>query len=253
MSQSYILTGEPEQTRAYAMNMAKTLNCLAGNEVPCGECLSCRVFDSGNHPDTVFVTGTKASGIGVDDVREQIIMPIATKPFKYKYKVFVINKAETLTPAAQNALLKTIEEPAPYGVFLFAAPHAHNFLPTVLSRCTLRKLNNSPTNKSPDADLATLAKEIADTVHEKDMLGVFALYRRFEPYKDSKETLQELLSLIYGCYGKKITNAVRQNQSPSKAWFNATQAIARTKQVLSQNGNTQLAIELMLVKLNEKV
>jgi len=208
------------------------------------------VFESGNHPDTVYVIGTKTSGIGVDDVREQIIYPMATKPFKYKYKVFIVDKAETLTPAAQNALLKTIEEPAPYGVFLFLAPNTHSFLATMLSRCTLQKLNFKTDSKEPDPVLTAFAKEISDTVHNMDILEAFALYRRFEPFKESKETLQELLSLLYSYYGEKITKAVKLNQPPQESWFNATKIIAHTKKVLSKNGNTQLAIELMLAKIS---
>jgi len=246
-----IVVGEADAVRAYAIHMAKGLNCLADGEKNC-DCLSCRTFDSGNNPDIIFVKGTKTSGIGVDDVREQVILPMATKPFKYKHKIFIVDKAETLTHAAQNALLKTIEEPAPYGVFLFLAPHAHNFLPTVLSRCSLRKLNAPTAAKAPDAELAALAKEVSETVHQMDMLQIFALYKRFEPYKESKETLQALLNVLYDFYGKKITQATMQGQEPSRLWFNATEAITHTKKILSQNGNTQLAIELMLVKLSGK-
>jgi len=85
------------------------------------------------------------------------------------------------------------------------------------------------------------------------MLGAFALYKRFEPYKESKETLQELLNLLYDFFGKKIAQAMKQGQHEiSQSWFNAIQAITHTKKILSQNGNTQLAIELMLVKMSMK-
>ena len=248
MAQAQILLGEAEFVRTKAMDMAKGLNCFADN-TPCGQCPSCKVFDSGNHPDTIFVKGTKQSGIGVDDVREQIVLPMSTKPFKYKYKIFIIEKAETLTPAAQNALLKTIEEPAPYGVFLFLAPHAHNFLATVISRCSIVKLNKKQEINPTDKTLLTLASEIADNIHNMDTLETFMLYRKFEPYKDSKETLQELLSLLYIKFGEKISTAINRGQEPPISFLNATKAITKTRKILSQNGNTQLAIELMLVKM----
>jgi len=250
MAQARIIVGENNAVRSYAFEMAKGLNCLAETAKPCGECLSCRVFESGNHPDIIFVTGTKASGIGVDDVRQQVILPMATKPFRYKYKIFIVDKAETLTPAAQNALLKTIEEPAPYGFFLFLAPHEHNFLPTVLSRCSLKKLKITAELKA-DGELMELAREISDTVENLDILETFMLYKKFEKYKDSKETLQEILNLLYKFFGEKISRRLTQGQPPQKAWFNATKAITHTKRVLTQNGNTQLAIELMLVKMRE--
>ena len=136
MSHAYIWEAEN------AHEFAKGLNCLNNEILGCTQCISCKVFESGNHPDTIYVTGTKPSSIGVDDVREQIILPMATKPFRYKYKVFIVENAETLTPQAQNALLKTIEEPAPYGVFLFVCKHVHNFLPTLMSRCVRKRGGN---------------------------------------------------------------------------------------------------------------
>ena len=250
---AYILegAGRLEHGRAFA----KRLNCLEvqqdGQNGPCGLCLSCRIFESGNHPDIFFVTGTKATGIGVDDVREQIVLPMATQPFKYRYKIFVVDKAETLTPAAQNALLKTIEEPAPYGVFLFLAAHTHNLLPTLLSRCVLVKLGE--TAPVPDDDIQELAEEIVGTVAGLDIYETMALYRRIEPYKESRESARQLLDMLYLAYGRRITNAAANGESPKALWFTSLDAISYTKQVLSQNGNFQLAMELMLLKLNGKV
>ena len=253
MSHAQILVGEAENVRIHAHVLAKGVNCLDAGEqgTSCGKCLSCKVFESNNHPDTFYVQKTKQSGIGVDDVRDQIIVPMSTKPYGYNYKVFIIDKAETLTPAAQSALLKTIEEPAPYGVFLFLAPHVHNFLPTILSRCHVYKVRGSEAaNRNPE--LQALAGEIVDSIHDSDILRAFSQYKRFEPYKESKETLQALLDLMYLSYGEKITWAAKAGQAPRQEWMNATSIITHTKNVLSQNGNTQLAIELMLAKLSVK-
>ena len=248
---AYILEGGHADRVAMGRAFAKGLNCMAGRQDPCGECLSCRVFESGNHPDIFFVTGTKATGIGVDDVREQIVQPMATQPFKYRYKVFVVDKAETLTPAAQNALLKTIEEPAPYGVFLFLATHTHTLLPTLLSRCVLVKLGESEIE--PIAELQSLAEEVASTIAGLDIVETMKLYRRFEPYKESRESISHLLDMLYLSYAKRITQGVATGNSLEKTWFDSIAAIRHTKQALALNGNFQLAIELMLLKLNGKV
>jgi len=249
MSHAQILVGDSDTVRSHARVLAKGANCLQNMEskTPCGGCTSCKLFEAGNHPDTFYVTKTKQS-IGVDDVREQIVAPMSTKPFAYSYKVFIVDKAETLTPAAQSALLKTIEEPAPYGLFLFLAAHSHNFLPTILSRCHLHKLS-SDTSTAPNPELQALAQEIADSAHNLDILDAFQMYRRFEQYKESKETLQELLDLIYHAFGKKISDSARAKQQPKQEWLNATSAITHAKNVLSQNGNTQLAVELMLMDM----
>ena len=248
MTQAQIIVGESNSVRSYAFELAQGLNCIATSTdgVPCGKCISCRVFASGNHPDIIFVTGTKTSGIGVDDVRQQIVLPMATKPFKYKYKIFIIEKAETLTHAAQNALLKTIEEPAPYGVFLFIAANTNVILPTFISRCTVIRLSEE---SLPDHSLKAFAEEIADKLRTADIYDAFGLYRLFEPYKESKETLQEILSLLYIYCGEKITGAAKANIQPKKSWFDAANAISHAKRSLTKNGNTQLTIELMLVKL----
>ena len=242
MSHAQVLVGDAEQTRARAHVLAKGVNCLntADRRQPCNDCISCKTFEVGNHPDTFYVTRTKQTSIGVDDVRDQIIAPMSTKPFSYNFKVFIIDKADTLTPAAQSALLKTIEEPAPYGVFLFLAPHEHNFLPTVLSRCQLIKITGvTSTDENPQ--LQELAQEIADNAHTWDILTAFANYKKFEPYKD-KENLAELLDLLYRAFGEKIT------ASPNDNLIKAISAITHAKSVLARNGNTQLAIELMLVE-----
>jgi DNA polymerase-3 subunit delta' len=228
---AFIFAGENfSEVRNRAFNFAKKIHCES-NEI-CGTCLSCRTFDSGNHPDTIFVKGTKQTGIGVDDVREQIIYPMAIKPFKYPHKIFIVE--ETLTPAAQNALLKTIEEPAPYGVFLFLSQNTHGFLPTVLSRCVVKKFSHENENSSFEA----LAQEIAHEIQGADIPAAFALYKKIEMLE--KNALQEFLNSLYIFFGK-IENIQKK--------ISATDAISHAKKILSQNGNTQLAIELMLLNL----
>ncbi|MCL2377682.1 MAG: hypothetical protein FWC77_00990 [Defluviitaleaceae bacterium] len=249
---AYILEGGLPDRLIIGRAFAKRLNCQAtaasGRADACGECLSCRVFESGNHPDIFFVTGTKATGIGVDDVRDQIVSRMVTQPFKYRYKIFIVDKAETLTPAAQNALLKTIEEPAAYGVFLFLAEHVHTLLPTLLSRCALVKLGETAT--IPSTEALALAKEIASTIAGMDVLTTMGLYRRFEPYKESRESLASLLDMLYLTYAKQVTHAAVTGEIIQNIWYDSITAIQHTKQVLAQNGNFQLAIELMLLKLS---
>jgi len=249
---AYIFEGENTvSVREKGMAFAKGLNCSAPilnqDPTPCGVCLSCRTFESGNHPDTFHINGTKQSGIGVEDIRTQVILPMAYKPFMYKHKVFIVDKAETLTPAAQNALLKTIEEPAPYGVFLFFAANTHNFLPTMLSRCAVKKIRERGDAVS-DKTLEDMANELSDTLSDMDLYDAFMQYRKVEPLLD-KEALRYLLDLMYASFGAKITGAVNNKQEPKKVWFESTSAITRTKQVLAQNGNTQLALELMFSKM----
>jgi len=80
-----------------------------------------------------------------------------------------------------------------------------------------------------------------------------ALYRRVEPYKESRESAGQLLDMLYLSYAKRITQASATGNIINKTWFDSTAAIRQTKQALAQNGNFQLAIELMLLKLNGKI
>lgn len=303
---AYILSGEKGiGKKTLAKAFAKALQCEAltpGANVTdaCGVCLSCRVFESGNHPDVLYVTGTKTKSIGVDDVREQIIRPMSVKPFRYRYKIFMVDEAETLTPAAQNALLKTIEEPASYGIFFFLAAHTHAFLPTVLSRCVPLMLNPLPDTQVLAAlsaadvpedtarfcaafargnighalslaasedfkSMRSFALDVVKQVRQTDVAGTFALYRGFEKWKES---IQPLLDMLYLCYrdlivykGTGDANRLAQrdtheplmqtaDETPVAALFQGVDAITRTKRILRQNGNFQLAVEMLLLTLN---
>jgi len=141
VSHAYVFGGAEGMGKAgLARAFAKTLQCLAGKDEPCGVCASCRAFDGGNHPDVFYVGLAGKKSIGVNDVREKIVREMETRPYSYRYKVFIVDGAETMTPEAQNALLKTIEEPASYGVFLLLSANPALLLPTVRSRCILLKL-----------------------------------------------------------------------------------------------------------------
>ncbi len=121
-------------------NGTETEGFYAGNSKdPCGQCHSCIQFQTDNHPDVIYVTHAK-EGIGVDDIREQINGTVQIKPYSSPYKIYIVDEAEKMTVQAQNALLKTLEEPPSYVVILLLTTRADAFLPTILSRCITLKL-----------------------------------------------------------------------------------------------------------------
>ena len=141
ISHAYILTGEPGMGRKTMANaFAMTLLCESGEERPCSTCHSCRQFLTGNHPDVIRVHHEKPNSIGVDDVRDQIVNDVQIKPYSSQYKIYMVDEAEKMTVQAQNALLKTIEEPPSYAIIIFITANAEGFLPTILSRCITLKL-----------------------------------------------------------------------------------------------------------------
>ena len=140
ISHAYILTGEAGMGRkTLAKAFAMTLLCEENEKDPCGKCHSCRQFLSDNHPDVIYVHHEKES-IGVDDIREQINNTVQIKPYSSAYKIYIADEAEKMTVQAQNALLKTLEEPPSYVVIFLLTTRADAFLPTILSRCITLKL-----------------------------------------------------------------------------------------------------------------
>ncbi len=141
VSHAYILTGEKGMGKKSLANaFALSLLCEKGGTEPCLECHSCRQVLSGNHPDLIYVTHEKPASIGVEDVRSQINDTMAVRPYNGGYKIYIVDEAEKMTVQAQNALLKTIEEPPAYGVILLLTSNEDAFLSTILSRCVQLKL-----------------------------------------------------------------------------------------------------------------
>jgi len=141
ISHAYILTGEAGMGRKSLANIfALTLLCEKGKSEPCMECHACKQVISGNHPDLIYVTHEKPASIGVDDIREQINDTVMIRPYSSHYKVYIVDEAEKMTIQAQNALLKTIEEPPAYVVMMLLSTNQNLFLPTILSRCVQLKL-----------------------------------------------------------------------------------------------------------------
>ena len=143
VSHAYILNGERGSGKKMLANLfASTLQCEKGGPDPCNECHSCKQAESGNHPDIIHVTHEKPNTISVEDVRTQVNNDIMIKHYQGPYKIYIISEADLMTPQAQNALLKTIEEPPEYAVIFLLTENAQMLLPTITSRCVMLKLRN---------------------------------------------------------------------------------------------------------------
>ena len=141
VSHAYILNGEDKSGKMMlAEAFAMALQCEEAISEPCMNCRSCRQAVDHNQPDIIYVSHEKPNVISVDDIRHQINNDIVIKPFSSKYKIYIVDEAEKMTVQAQNALLKTLEEPPAYVVILLLTTRADAFLPTILSRCITLKL-----------------------------------------------------------------------------------------------------------------
>lgn len=137
ISHSYIFDA-PEGMGKMTIARAFAKAALCSEKNGCGKCRSCIAFDSDNNPDVIYVKSKKKS-IGVDEIRE-ILKNTEIKPYLYKYKIFIVENADTMTAAAQNAFLKTLEEPPAYAVFILLSNNISGFLTTILSRCVVFRL-----------------------------------------------------------------------------------------------------------------
>lgn len=131
---AYLLSGTRGVGKTtIARILAKALNCTtAPTGEPCNQCEQCRKITQGNHVDVTEIDG--ASNNSVEDARA-LRENIGYAPMEGRYKVFIIDEAHMLSRSAFNALLKTLEEPPPRVVFVFATTEAHKFPITIVSRC----------------------------------------------------------------------------------------------------------------------
>lgn len=143
LSHCYLLCGpEGSGKRTLARYIAAMMECTSAAP-PCGHCSQCRKLSAGTHPDLITVDAPDKAAIPVKLVREACA-DLFVRPNEGRRKIYLFPRAQALNPQGQNALLKCIEEPPPYGVFLLLCEHAEQLLPTIRSRCVELSMNPLP-------------------------------------------------------------------------------------------------------------
>ncbi len=134
-SHAYLIAGEKGSgKRTIAKCFAKALQCTGEGSRPCGKCQSCLQMEDGSQPDVIYIEPDEKDSIGVGTVRERINDDIVIKPYRGPYKIYLVCDAQKMTVQAQNALLKTLEEPPKYAVLLLLTSSVEQILPTIQSR-----------------------------------------------------------------------------------------------------------------------
>ncbi len=201
--------------RTVADLFAMSLLCEAEDPSarPCMSCRSCRKAAGGNHPDIIHVTHESPNVIKVDEIREQVVNTAGILPYEGGRKIYILPDADRMNPQAQNALLKTIEEPPEYVVLILLAANPASLLPTVLSRCV--KLPFLPVS---DRDVEEYVRErlmIPD--YEARVIAAFAQgnigkairISRDEEFGEMKSRTLALLQGLPGLGSAALAEAVR--------------------------------------------
>lgn len=168
---AYIISGEADSGKMMlAEAFAAGLLCKTDGDDSCEECDSCKKAINHNHPDIIYVSHEKPNTISVDDIREQINDSIIIKPYESKYKIYIVDEAEKMNVQAQNALLKTIEEPPSYAIIILLTANAGAFLQTIRSRCV--SLETKPVRRELIRDY--LMREALVPDYQADMAAAFS-------------------------------------------------------------------------------
>ena len=215
VSHAYILNGERGSGKKMLASLfATTLLCEKQGPDPCNECHSCRQAESGNHPDIIRVTHEKPNTISVEDIRRQVNEDIQIRPYQGPYKIYIIAEADLMTVQAQNALLKTIEEPPAYAVIFLLTENAEALLPTITSRCVMLKLRNIKDT--------LIRKYLMETMHvpdyKADMCTAFAqgnmgraiMLASSDHFNEIREEAVQLLKYINEMDISEITKAIKK-------------------------------------------
>lgn len=235
LSHAYMLVGPegPERDGA-AARLAAGMVC-SGAEPPCGRCRDCRKALAGIHPDVIYVERQAAEKdrlhreILVDQIR-RVTADAAIAPNEAACKVYIIRQADKLNTAAQNALLKALEEPPGHACFILCAAAADALLPTVRSRCVRLDAGERQTALPELSDLAREYIRLAASGNLADMT-MFCMLRA----KLTREETEAFLDEVDGALCD-ILCARRQNPGLSREEiFRLTGLIQRAEDYLRRN------------------
>lgn len=250
IAHAYIILGESGSGKnLLAYSFAKSLQCENSTEEACHKCESCIQVETFNNPDIKKLYPEKETSIGVDDIRKQINNDIQIKPYRYKHKIYIIENAERMTQQAQNALLKTLEEPPKYAVILLLVNNVDNLLSTIISRCIVLKIR--AINKQSIKNYLIKQKEIIETkadtaaMFSKGSIGIALKLALSDEFIDMKDKCIKQIMSLNAFNTNDILNFIKEideYKSNIKEYLDLILMWYRDVLILKASGNNELII-----------
>lgn len=267
LGHAYILESEDREERLQtARRIARRIQCEKGSG--CGVCASCRAFDSGNHPDVIFVGHEKPNLISVEEIRRGLVEDMGIKPYRFARKVYVVDEAEKLNVQGQNALLKTLEEPPAYGIIILLTDNRNRFLPTVLSRATVLRADAPGAEDGEADDLREAEEQLFSLLHHMEAASAAELAGEAAALKEkgmAPEQLPDKMRLFFRDVLSRKAGAEVPLNYPDEERLSAEWAaklrytdcemlwtsLAELQSRLQSNGNPDLSFEVFFLRLRE--
>lgn len=272
---SYIFDGEEGiGKRLFALDFSKAILCTSTDIKPCQKCKSCIEFNNFNNPDLLQVESLDGKNIKIEQIRE-LLTKIAEKPINSDKKVIIINNSELMTKEAQNALLKTLEEPPQYITIILITSNQSKLLTTIKSRCTkilfeglskeeilsylrqkgldlnisdrILKAGNGSLSKTLDLiekqDLYLKLDNIFNNIEKCDIVD---LWKQAEILYKEKEEIIGLLEYINIIL---YENLLKDNNIK---YINSVRIVEETKKRIMANSNYDMSIDNLLLRIWEE-
>ena len=277
LSHAYIIEGSELSGRdEFIQNIAAALLCEkvtsgAGIKelVPCGKCPSCIKAETRNHPDIIHVRHAKPTVLSVDEIREQVVADISIKPYYGPYKIYIIYDAQLMNENAQNALLKTIEEPESYGIIFLLTDNEDSFLQTIRSRCIRLSMDAVPRSDVAGTLLDEDGQQVVDTLdglNRMDALQINKTAKAMEAMdrqnviKIARLWLRDILvykstgdngRLYFTAYAQAIKNIA--SRMTYESINECLEAVDEVQTRLSANVKAEAAFENMLLQIRRRI